>query len=57
MCTEISHKIKCQRGDCKHAKCKPDEQPCKNCTCNQMSEGEGRSFRYEMKEGKHDKHS
>lgn len=54
MWTEISHKIKCQRGDCKYAQCKPDEQPCKNCTCNQMSDAAGRSFRYEMKGDKHD---
>lgn len=54
MWTEISHKIKCPRGDCKHAKCAADEPPCSRCTCNQMAEGVGRSFRYEMKEDKHD---
>ena len=54
MWTNTTADIKRPRGDCAHAKCRPDEPPCSSCTCNQMAEGVGRSFRYEMKEDKHD---
>lgn len=49
MWTNTSAAIKCPRGDCLHTKCAADEQPCKSCTCNQKSEGSGRSFRYQSK--------
>ena len=49
MWTNISTTIKCPRGDCLHTKCAADEQPCSGCTCNQLSGGIARTFRYEPK--------
>ena len=49
MWTNTSSLIKCPRGDCLHTKCTADEPPCRYCTCNQKSEGSGRSFRYQPK--------
>lgn len=49
MWTEPTANIKCPRGDCAHYQCLEDAAPCKGCTCNQKSEGSGRSFRYQPK--------
>ena len=49
MWTDITAVIKCPRGDCAHAKCRPDEPPCSACTCNRKANSLCRSFRYETK--------
>ena len=49
MWTNTSAAIKCPRGDCLHTKCAADEPPCNGCTCNQMSDIPGRTFRFQPK--------
>lgn len=58
MWTDTTADIKCPRGDCSHAKCRPDEPPCSSCTCNRKADSLCRSFRFQLKDppGKEKKH-
>ena len=48
---KVPETVKCPRNDCKHYDCKPNEYPCKICTCNRRSDPFGRSFRFQREGG------
>ena len=47
---KVPETVKCPRNDCEHYDCKPDEYPCRSCTCNRRSDPLNRSFNYKHKE-------
>jgi len=40
---------KCPRGDCAHYARKPEETPCRYCTCNRSSTSKCKELSYEPK--------